>query len=195
MCSRYIFRTTIPELKTLLDDSQRHNIPIHEGDIHPKDLTLGLILQGGVKKTVLMRWGYQSTTPSGLIINARSETIQKKPIFSSDFKYRRCLLPMAGFYEWDFKKNLYLFSPKVADAYLCGIFHPVDDDFFHFVVLTRPAAGTPASVHNRMPVILPNSQTDQWLFDINAAHELLYGEPYLLEKNCLEKYEQLDFLS
>ena len=102
---------------------------------------------------------------------------------------------MCGNFILDFKKNLYLFSPKVADAYLCGIFHPVDDDFFHFVVLTRPAAGTPASVHNRMPVILPNSQTDQWLFDINAAHELLYGEPYLLEKNCLEKYEQLDFLS
>ena len=76
---------------------------------------------------------------------------------------------MAGFLCWYFQKNFIIFT-KVADAYLCGIFHPVDDDFFHFVVLTRPAAGTPASVHNRMPVILPNSQIDQWLFDINAVY-------------------------
>ena len=53
----------------------------------------------------LMRWGlipYWAKDPSiGLkTINAMSETAAVKPAFRDAFKYRRCLVPADGFYEW-----------------------------------------------------------------------------------------------
>jgi len=32
--------------------------------------------------------------------NARAESIESKPSFSSSFKTRRCIIPVRGFYEW-----------------------------------------------------------------------------------------------
>lgn len=38
--------------------------------------------------------------PAGWI-NARAETASAKPAFSGAFKYRRCIVPAMGFYEWE----------------------------------------------------------------------------------------------
>jgi len=32
--------------------------------------------------------------------NARSDSVDNKPSFSSSFKTKRCILPVAGFFEW-----------------------------------------------------------------------------------------------
>src|SRR2546426_9825608 len=53
----------------------------------------------------LMRWGlipYWAKEPSiGLkTINAMSETAAEKPAFRDAMRWRRCLIPADGFYEW-----------------------------------------------------------------------------------------------
>jgi len=54
---------------------------------------------------VQLRWGLvpswaKDTAIGSKMINARAETVAAKPAFRAAFKRRRCLVPMAGFYEW-----------------------------------------------------------------------------------------------
>lgn len=52
-----------------------------------------------------MRWGLIPSWVKGdykgsILNNARGETVAEKPSFRSAFKYRRCIIPASGFYEW-----------------------------------------------------------------------------------------------
>ena len=68
----------------------------------------------------LVRWGLipdwvKKPDEFTTLINARAETLAQKPSFRSAFKYRRCLFPMNGFYEWSGRKSArqpHYISPK-----------------------------------------------------------------------------------
>jgi putative SOS response-associated peptidase YedK len=53
----------------------------------------------------LVRWGLipswaKDMSGSAGMVNARSETASTKPAFRDPMKFRRCLVPADGFYEW-----------------------------------------------------------------------------------------------
>lgn len=53
----------------------------------------------------LVRWGLlphwaKEAKCGGKTINARAETVATKPTCRGPFRYRRCLIPATGFYEW-----------------------------------------------------------------------------------------------
>ena len=53
----------------------------------------------------LVRWGLipswaKDSSVAASMINARSETAAVKPAFRDALKFRRCLIPADGFYEW-----------------------------------------------------------------------------------------------
>src|SRR5712691_5517568 len=114
----------------------------------------------------LMRWGlipYWAKGPSiGLkAINAMSETAAEKPAFRDAMRWRRCLIPADGFYEWE------RFGPKEKQPYNFGM---ADDSPFAFAglwdrwrdqdneaietctILTTKPNSLVADVHDRMPV-------------------------------------------
>src|SRR5690349_14829526 len=58
-----------------------------------------------VRELSMMRWGLipswaKNPSVGASMINARSETVREKPAFRDALKYRRCLFPVDGFYEW-----------------------------------------------------------------------------------------------
>jgi putative SOS response-associated peptidase YedK len=58
-----------------------------------------------VRQISIMRWGLvplwaKDASSAASTINARSETAAAKPAFRDPLKFRRCLIPSDGFYEW-----------------------------------------------------------------------------------------------
>ena len=60
---------------------------------------------GPVRQLRVLRWGLvpswaKDPSIGSRLINARAETLADKPAFRSALSRRRCLLPAAGYYEW-----------------------------------------------------------------------------------------------
>jgi len=61
--------------------------------------------EDGERRFALVRWGLiphwaKEMNTGYSTINARAETVSSKPAFRHAFRYRRCLIPADGFYEW-----------------------------------------------------------------------------------------------
>jgi putative SOS response-associated peptidase YedK len=65
------------------------------------------------------------------MINARSETASIKPAFSDALKFRRCLIPADGFYEWQKsgkEKQPYCFEVNRGELFsFAGLWETWDD--------------------------------------------------------------------
>jgi putative SOS response-associated peptidase YedK len=61
--------------------------------------------ESGNAEWAMLRWGLvpfwsKTAQTKSALINARAEGIEQKPSFRGPFKYRRCIVPASGFYEW-----------------------------------------------------------------------------------------------
>ena len=105
------------------------------------------------------------------MINARSETAAEKPAFRAALRYRRCLVPASGFYEWKKEgrgKAPHYFVPAVSGdpLVMAGLWEDWECNGEHLrslAILTVGANVDVASVHDRMPVILPPESWAGWL--------------------------------
>ena len=64
-----------------------------------------IVRQGDRNVVKLMRWGLvpswaQDSSIGNQVINARCETLDRKPSFKQLLGSRRCLIPTDGFYDW-----------------------------------------------------------------------------------------------
>ena len=105
-------------------------------------------------------------------INARAETIHQKPMFRDAFRYQRCLVLCDGYYEWKKLSNgrkqpYHLGRTDKSPFVMAGLWshnaHLATGGLETFCVITTPASGEAATIHHRMPVILPRAVQTQWL--------------------------------
>ena len=132
------------------------------------------------QRLVELQWGFvphfakkpSQTRP----INARGETAATKPLFRDAFQRRRCIVPATGYFEWSRQrpakgatKQPYWIHPQDGTAlfYMAGLWAHCRPDnaeaLTTFAVVTRPAVGLPAQVHDRMPLILQPDEARTWL--------------------------------
>ena len=143
-----------------------------------------------------MRWGLipsWSTESSGAaqMINARSETAHTLPAFRDAMKYRRCLVPADGFYEWKRSgttKQPYCFEVRDGELFaFAGLWEGWKDPGGQWIktctILTTTPNAVTSGVHDRMPVILDAGDYDLWLDpgmkDAAAISQLLSTLPAL----------------
>ena len=135
-----------------------------------------------------MFWGVTQKDKK-LVINARAESALEKPMFSDSVERRRLVIPAAGFYEWDKDKNKVTFYSKdKSPIYLAG-FYQLSDNKDSFVILTTAANESMIKVHDRMPLMIEKNAVKDWIFDTDAAKEMLHMKMPLLESH--QEYEQM----
>lgn len=117
-------------------------------------------------------WAKDMTIGSRLI-NARAETLAEKPSFRGSLKYKRCIIPADGFYEWQSRPGMKVKIPHfihMADgrpfafAGLWDEWQAPDGSLLRSAtIITTEPNKLMAQLHNRMPVILSPDQYDEWL--------------------------------
>ena len=128
----------------------------------------------------------------GRMINARSETAATKPTFRAAFKRRRCLIPADGFYEWrktGGRKQPHFIAMEDRSLFaFAGLWEhwesPDGSEIDSCAILTTEPNALCATIHNRMPVILPSDAYDSWLDPTNqnaAALSAMLG-PFPAER-------------
>jgi putative SOS response-associated peptidase YedK len=128
------------------------------------------------------RWGLvppwaKDASGAARMINARAETVATSRAFAPSFAQRRCLVPADGWYEWraleSRGKQPYFMTRTDGNSLAFGGIWSVTEAYgvraLTFSIVTLPAAGELAFVHDRMPLVLPPEQWTDWLTNIDAS--------------------------
>lgn len=176
MCGRYLLDLLDPQCEELL---KAYQLILKSDDPTPSEkrpsegvLTYAVGADGQFRLAVT-RWGFSRKDSKQLLINARSETLLEKPTFNPHFSAHRCVFPMTGFYEWDEKKQRYLFSATDGKLlFAAGLYRPTEDQI-ESVILTTAPNQLVAPIHDRMPLLLSAEEIRTWLTDSKKARQLL----------------------
>lgn len=158
-------------------DQKYPGTAVKRGEIFPTNQAPILQLENNKIMPELSTWGFPRFNAKGVIINARSETADERPMFRKSLHMRRCVVPSTGFFEWsqDEQKIKYQFTMPNQDAlYMAGIFNEFQGEK-RFVILTTKANLSISDVHNRMPVILPKDKIEDWLMTEEFAIPYLHA--------------------
>ena len=191
MCGRYAIECEEENifLKEILEEINRRYAgnPILDrmktGEIFPTETVPILALEKENATPVLMNWGFPRPEASGVVINARAETVIEKHMFRSSVLSRRCVVPSTGFYEWQQvpgqkKKDKYLLrTPSGPMLYMAGLYNLFPGGQGGrtpgFVIVTIAANEWVSPIHNRMPLILNTEESEAWLRDVTFASKAL----------------------
>ncbi len=185
MCGRFLLLSPPEALKKLFAYPEQPNFPPRY-NIAPTQPIAVVTFAQGERHFSLMRWGFipgfvKDEKKFPLVINIRSETAREKPSFRAAFQRRRCLIPADGFYEWqriDRSKRPYLIRPAngqpFAFAGLYETWSSIDgSEIDTAAILTTHANGTLAAIHDRAPVIVPESEYAHWLDPDNRPDDVI----------------------
>ena len=194
MCGRYYLNDNtienvwkqFPTIKNRLD-----RIP--HGDIMPSADAPAILAEGKGLAAKNLIWGFTGYDGKKLLINARSESAMQKPTFSDSLRHHRCVIPAAGFYEWDRSRDKVSFFIKEKPVlYLAGLFRPEGSDL-RFVILTREANESMLPVHERMPLMISEGDVESWILDDTKIDAHLRGDLPALDS--YREYEQLSLFN
>lgn len=180
MCGRYTTGTEVENIRfrEIMEEANRslggeEQIKMREnGDFYPGDIAPVIVTKRSIQEATAMRWGFDVMGKK--VINARSETAHEKPAFRQSLDSMRCLVPVTGYYEWNARKEKFLFRDRSGDIfYLAGLYRFGNDAKPEFTIITREAYGEYRDIHSRMPLIIRDHEI--WLRDAAGARKMLAG--------------------
>ena len=174
MCGRYTLEH-VEELSERFHARQIHlDLPVTYNLAPSLELPVVVEEVDGERSIRLMQWGLiPRWQPAGQLsqvapINARAESVADKPMFRDLIRWRRCLVPASGFYEWQQvgrRKQPYYVTVKDQPLFaFAGIYDELEQDGrASYSLLTTRANTCLAEIQSRMPVILRPNDEGRWL--------------------------------
>ena len=190
MCGRYWIDES-SEMKGIVDKMQQSsllrrcknasNIRV-SGEVCPSEIVPVIAPdKNGIQAVFPMKWGFSGKS---FLINARTETAFTKQTFRNAWLRHRCIIPSAGYFEWEHcvgnsgktttGDKYYIHAKDAGITWLCGLYR-IEDGFPVFVILTREPGDEIRFIHNRMPLILPDHLALEWIHP-NANPKELSGK-------------------
>jgi putative SOS response-associated peptidase YedK len=187
MCSRYELKVRPADLVRRF--RLREEPPdLARAEVRPTDPAIIVVRAGdGTRFARPARFGLAVTWDQMPVINARAETLARKPTFRPLLS-NRCLVPASAYFEWRqdgpgaqapqsddpaaMARRVFDFGGGrrrtrrrnrivLANENLIGFAGLFDQDCF--VIVTCAPASALAHVHDRMPVIVPPEREEPWL--------------------------------
>ncbi len=198
MCGRFVQMPVVQADQIGLPDLAQELLELAESfNLAPTQRASVILDCGTGRQLTRLAWGLlpfwaKAKGLQGSTINARIETVASKPAFRSAFKKRRCVVPMAGYYEWsvspeDGKKDPW-FIHAAGPLLAAGLWEDTspllpEGNLGTFTVITGDSSGVSADIHDRMPLWIPPAQVDDWLATgpDDAMAMLLASEPPAME--------------
>ena len=175
MCGRFAQFSPVSLLREAFDIRAVKCDPVQTYNVAPSQDVLGVVYSGERILTKFF-WGispriYKQSTKPPLLINARFETVAEKPSFREAYRFRRCLIPADGFYEWkkagSVKEPWFFKVQSNLPFAFAGIWEKMIEKEepmrCAFAIITTEATGPVSEIHNRMPVILCKESQEMWL--------------------------------
>jgi putative SOS response-associated peptidase YedK len=202
MCGRFILTVEPADLEDAYPEFNYPSELTARYNIAPTQPVL-VVPNDGTNRADYFVWGLipswaKDPTIGSRLINARAETLAEKPSFRSAYKYHRCIIFANGFYEWKTVpgskiKTPHLIKLKSGKPFaFAGLWEhwqsPDGSEIKSATIITTTPNELMATIHDRMPVILPQTGFTQWLdpqpvFPVNLKSLLV---PY--PSNEMESY-------
>lgn len=193
MCGRTTHKMTWAEIHDLYDLDPALNLPRNTQpryNICPTDPLLFCRLNKEGQRVIdegmwwmVPHWAKEK--PKVPMINARIEEVATKPSWRDAFKSKRCLIPADGYYEWTVgadngKDPWFIHMPDQGPFSFAGLYaHNSFLNVTSCAIITSPPVAPVNKIHDRMPVVLPQSVYDAWLdpmTDTRLALDILRDE-------------------
>lgn len=192
MCGRYTSTTSVAELASVfeVDEVRADELPPRWNvaptvPVYAVALTRGDGEKGPHRALGTFRWGLvpswaKDPAVGNRMINARAEGISSKPAYRAAVARRRCLIPADAFYEWQRRTGSdgrpagkLPYAIRRVDGRpmaLAGIWEvwrdrrePDAAPLRSCAIVTTSANEVMAPIHDRMPVVLEQSDWAAWL--------------------------------
>ncbi len=199
MCGRFVSAQSPDQIAEYFGASFEGTELPQNFNVAPTHDVYGVVAGAGGPKVTTFQWGLvpswaKDTKIGSKMINARAETLREKPAFKGLFTKHRMIIPMDGFYEWQAKATVDGEKPAkqpffihradgepLAVAGLWAVWRDkdvaadnLDAPWLHScTIITTAANDTMRPVHDRMPVLLPQSAWAAWLDPSNRDTDAL----------------------
>ena len=204
MCGRFTLATSAEDIAKLFDLGDVPSLQARYNIAPTQDVPVCRMPDDDDRRLDELHWGLvpfwaDDKKIGNRMINARGETVADKPAFRAAFKYRRCLIPADGFYEWkkegDSKQPYRIHRRDNAAFAFAGLWEQWSDEDNHklesFTIITCDAADWLSDLHGRMPVILEPDHFDLWLDPASEDYEALDDLLVPYEREDLMTYDRV----